>query len=176
MVNFSSAVDRLSKTIATLANWLVLASVLISALNAVARYALNLSSNAFLEIQWQLFGAVVLLGAADALRTNNHVRVDLIYGAVSPRVRLWIDIFGLTVFLIPVSAYLSWLSLPQFLMSFASGEASSNAGGLIVWPVKLLLPVGFGLLVLQGLSELLKRILALARANGAVAAYERPLQ
>lgn len=138
--------------------WLILVAVLISAGNAVARKLFNLSSNAFLEVQWYLFSAVFLLGAGYTLLRNEHVRIDVFYQRLSPRARAWIDIFGSVFFLLPIVVVIFWLSWPMFLESFVRQEVSVNAGGLLRWPVKLLIPVGFLLLCLQGLSELIKRI------------------
>ena len=125
------------------------------------RYGFSDSSNAWLEIQWYLFAAMFMLGAPYTLRMNEHVRVDILYGSVSPRVQLWIDLLGGILFLMPATIIIGWMSWPIFVDSFVSGEVSNNAGGLIRWPVKLLLPLGFGLLALQGISEIIKRIAAL---------------
>lgn len=159
-----------------MADWCVLAAVLISAANATVRYTVSYSSNAFLEIQWYLFGALVLLGAAHTLRMNGHVRVDIIYNSVSERSRLWIDIIGFSVFLIPVGVYLTALCWPFFAESFFRGERSSNSGGLILWPVKLLLPLGFALLTVQAISELIKRIAAIGGWIEADTLYEKSPQ
>jgi len=153
--------------------------VLISAGNAFIRYGLSYSSNAWLEVQWYLFGAIVMLGASYTLQRNEHVRVDIVYGNVSDRTRLWIDVFGLIVFLLPAMALLSWMTWPFFTDSWIRGEGSQNAGGLLRWPVKILLPLGFLLVTLQGLSELVKRIALLVGEqppSEAVTTYERPLQ
>lgn len=166
----------MNEAIGRLTAWLVLLAVLISAGNAVIRKVFSLSSNAWLEAQWYLFGAIVLLGAAATLLRNEHVRVDLIYGAVSDRARLWIDITGILFFLLPFALYSAWLSWPVFVTSYQGGEMSTNAGGLIRWPVKLVLPLGFGLLALQGLSELIKRVAALAGAIVFETKYSKPLQ
>jgi len=155
---------------------MVLLSCLVSAGNALMRYAISYSSNAFLEIQWYMFGVMVLLGASHTLRMNEHVRVDIIYGIVSDRTRLWIDTLGLIIFLIPITAFLVWLSWPVFMESYRLQEMSQNAGGLIVWPIKLVLPLGFALLFLQGISELIKRLAALAGTIEIETKYEKPLQ
>jgi TRAP-type mannitol/chloroaromatic compound transport system permease small subunit len=155
---------------------MVLFCCLISAANALIRYTFNYSSNGWLEIQWYLFAFVVVLGAAHTLRMNEHVRVDLIYGSVSDRARLWIDTIGLIVFLLPACIFLTWLCWPFFWLSYVQHEVSSNAGGLIRWPVKLILVAGFGLLTLQGLSELIKRIAALTGHLVVETKYEKPLQ
>ncbi|MCB5204320.1 TRAP transporter small permease subunit [Neorhizobium sp. T786] len=176
LLKVSGFIDRISLIIGKLAGYLVLLCCLISAGNALIRYTFNYSSNGWLEIQWYLFAFVVLLGASHTLRLNEHVRVDLIYGAVSDRKRLWIDVIGLVVFLIPSCLYLAWLSWPVFALSFAQGEMSSNAGGLIRWPVKLIIVSGFALLALQGLSELIKRIAGLMGFVEVDTTYEKPLQ
>jgi TRAP-type mannitol/chloroaromatic compound transport system permease small subunit len=172
----SRLIDAVSQFMGKLAEYMVLFCCLISAANALIRYSFNYSSNGWLEIQWYLFAFVVVLGAAHTLRMNEHVRVDLIYGAVSDRVRLWIDTIGLIVFLIPACIFLTWLCWPFFWLSFQQGEVSSNAGGLIRWPVKLILLAGFALLTLQGISELIKRIAALAGHLDIETRYEKPLQ
>jgi TRAP-type mannitol/chloroaromatic compound transport system permease small subunit len=153
LLRFSSIVDDLCTWIGKAVTWLVLAAVLISAGNATLRKALDMSSNAWLELQWQMFGAIVLLGAAATLRRNEHVRVDIVYSSVSDRTRLWIDVIGFVVFFLPVTVFLTGLTSPFFWRSFVSGEVSNNAGGLILWPAKLVLPLGFALLTLQGLSS-----------------------
>jgi TRAP-type mannitol/chloroaromatic compound transport system permease small subunit len=173
------AIDRLNAACGRVADWLVLLAVLISAANAGLRYGFARGSNAWLEAQWYLFAGMVMLGAAYTLYRNEHVRVDLIYGVLGPRGRLWVDVFGLVLFLLPGMALLAWMTWPFFLDSWLRNEGSANPGGLLRWPVKLLLPVGFALVTLQGLSELAKRLLLLAgRAppEGLVAAYERPPQ
>lgn len=176
LLGASRAIDRLSGGAAYIADWLVLFAVLISAGNAMIRYLFNISSNGWLEIQWYMFGALVFLGASYTLKMNEHVRVDLIYSSVSDRARLWIDLFGFAVIFLPVLAVLTGLSIPFFVKSWQQGEVSNNAGGLILWPIKLVLPVGFGLLFLQGVSELVKRIGALRGEVAIEAKYEKPLQ
>lgn len=176
VLKFTRAVDWLSDIAGYIAKWLVLFACVISAGNAIVRYLVSYSSNGLLEIQWYMFGGIVLLGAAQTLRLNEHVRVDLLYSSVSDRTRLWIDVFGLTVFLLPVMAYLVYLTWPFFLNSFRSGEYSMNAGGLILWPAKMLLPLGFVLLLLQGFAELAKRIAALKGDMRLDTHYEAPLQ
>ena len=176
LLALSKAIDGISKIVGLVGEYLVLLCALISAFNAMSRYLFNASSNGWLEIQWYLFAYVVLLGASYTLRNNGHVRVDLIYGNVSPTKRIWVDIFGLIVFLLPVTAYLTWASWPFFYQSYLGDEMSSNAGGLIRWPVKILLVLGFGLLFLQGVSELIKRIGALGGQAEVDTTYEKPLQ
>jgi TRAP-type mannitol/chloroaromatic compound transport system permease small subunit len=176
VLSLSAAIDALSKSFGWIAEYMVLACCLISAGNAASRYLFNYSSNGLLEIQWYLFAFIVLMGASHTLRRNEHVRVDLIYGSVSDRARLWIDIFGLVFFLIPACVYLAWICWPFFALSFAQGEMSQNAGGLIRWPVKLVLVAGFALLALQGLSELIKRVAGLTGRLEVDTTYEKPLQ
>ena len=158
MLAFARAIDALNDRVGRAVAWLVLAAVLLSSGNAVSRYALNLSSNAWLEIQWYLFSAIFLLAAGYTLQRNGHVRIDVVSGRLSPRARAWIDIFGTTFFLMPMALIILYLSWPMFLQSFVGNEISSDAGGLVRWPVKLLMPVGFALLVLQGVSEMVKRV------------------
>jgi len=158
LLNLSSGVDALSTQIGRLIRWLVLASVLISAGNAIIRKVFNISSNGFLEIQWYLFAGVFLLGSGFAFMRNVHVRIDFISSKLSKRTNAIIDAAGIVVFLIPLCLIMAWLSWPLFARALASGEMSQNAGGLIRWPAYLLMPVGFGLLLLQAVSELIKRI------------------
>jgi TRAP-type mannitol/chloroaromatic compound transport system permease small subunit len=172
----SRGIDAVSRTAGLVADWLVLAACLISAGNATIRYLFSYSSNGWLEIQWYLFGALVFLGASYTLKENGHVRVDLVYSSVSDRARLWIDAIGFVVFLIPTCLYLAYLCIPFFVRSFQIGEMSNNAGGLILWPIKLALPLGFALLALQGVSELIKRIAALQGEVKLDTHYEQPLQ
>lgn len=172
----SRLIDSISQFVGRLSEYMVLFCCLISAANALIRYTFNYSSNGWLEIQWYLFAFVVVLGAAHTLRMNEHVRVDLIYGAVSERARIWIDTIGLVAFLIPACIFLTWLCWPFFWLSFQQQEVSANAGGLIRWPVKLILLLGFGLLTLQGISELIKRIAALSGHVQIDTTYEKPLQ
>lgn len=176
LLAFSRIVDKVSEIVGRFAGYLVLLCCLISAGNALIRYAFNYSSNGWLEIQWYLFAFIVLVGAAHTLRLNEHVRVDLIYGSVSDRTRLWIDVFGIIFLLLPACAYLAWLSWPVFHLSFVQGEMSSNSGGLIRWPVKLIIVAGFALLTLQGVSELIKRIAGLLGILQVDTTYEKPLQ
>ncbi|MDB5590247.1 MAG: transporter small permease subunit [Enterovirga sp.] len=176
LLAFSRAVDRLNAGAAWIATWLVLFACVVSAGNAIVRYLFSYSSNAFLEIQWYSFGALVFLGAAYTLRMNEHVRVDLVYSSLSEEKQVWVDIVGLVLFFLPVTAYLTWISIPLFTVSFRSGEVSSSAGGLTIWPAKLLIPLGFALLLLQGLSELIKRILTLQGRMQLDVKYEKPVQ
>ena len=158
LLKISQLIDRLTERVGKSLIWLVLVVTLIGAGNAVMRYTLNYSSNAFLEIQWYLFSAIFLLGAGYTLMRNEHVRIDLIAGRLSKRAQTWIDIFGILFFLMPMAIAVMVMSWPIFLLALQNNEQSSNAGGLAVWPVRLLVPIGFFLLVLQGFSELIKRV------------------
>lgn len=157
-LSLSKLIDRLNEFVGRWVAWLVLAAVLISTINAVVRKAFNYSSNGLLEIQWYLFAAVFLLAAGYTLMRQEHVRIDVISGRFSKRVQIWIDIVGLCVFLLPFVVVVMGLVMPLVISSYQSGEMSSNAGGLIVWPVKALLPLGLALLGIQGISELIKRV------------------
>jgi len=176
LVKFSRLIDALNEKVGLAANWLVLIACVISAGNALMRYGFSLSSNAWLEIQWYLFAGIVMLGAAHTLRVNEHVRVDVFYARYSPRARLWLDLAGAVLFLLPMAVIIGWLSWPLFVNSWQVGEVSGNAGGLLRWPVKALIPLGFLLLALQGISEIIKRAAALTGRIQLDPRYERPLQ
>jgi TRAP-type mannitol/chloroaromatic compound transport system permease small subunit len=199
LLKFSRAIDRLNEQFGVVATWFVLLSCLVSAGNAAVRYGINgllalgqdfsfLSgitsgvgwyanhANAFLEAQWYMFTAIVLLGGPYTLKLNEHVRVDLFYGMASERARIWIDIIGGLLFLLPICLILIYFTWGWFWDSFLIDEQSNNAGGLVRWPVKLLLPVGFALMALQGISEIIKRVAALERVIDAGFKYEKPLQ
>jgi TRAP-type mannitol/chloroaromatic compound transport system permease small subunit len=176
LLRLSAAIDALNERFGVIANWLVLLSCLISAGNAGSRYLFSQSSNAWLEIQWYMLAGMVLLGGPYTLKMNEHVRVDLFYGIASERTRIWIDIVGGLTFLLPICVILIYFTWPWFVESWRIGELSSNAGGLVRWPVKLVLPVGFALMALQGISELIKRIAALEHVIEAEFKYEKPLQ
>lgn len=158
LLQFSKAIDGLNNFIGRYVIWLILASTVISAVNAVVRKAFNVGSNAFLEVQWYLFAASFLITAAYTLLQGEHVKIDVVYSRFSQRTQMWIDVFGFVAFLTPMCAALLWYGVPFFLKGFHSGEMSSNAGGLIRWPVYALIPIGFSLLLLQGWSELIKRL------------------
>ena len=175
-LSLSSAIDAMNQRIAFIADWLVLLSCLISAGNAFSRYAFNLSSNAWLEIQWYMFGAVIMLGTSYTLKKNEHVRVDIVYANVATRRQIGIDIFGFILFMLPATIIMAYLCWPIFYNAWLHSEMSSNAGGLLRWPVKILLPIGFALLSLQGISELIKRIAMVTGHMKADLHYERPLQ
>lgn len=157
LLRISGAIDALSERVGHLVYWAVLAAVVVSAGNAVVRYALDTSSNAWLELQWYLFSAVFLLAAGYTLKHNEHVRIDVVHSHLSPRARAWIDLLGGLLFLLPMALVIMVLSWPVLVESYVRHEYSSDTGGLLRWPVKLLIPVGFLLLVLQGLSEIIKR-------------------
>jgi TRAP-type mannitol/chloroaromatic compound transport system permease small subunit len=158
LLRLSRLIDTVNGWLGKFATWLVLAAVLISAGNAIMRKAFNISSNAYLEIQWYLFSAVFMLAASYVFLHNGHVRIDFIASRLSKRTNAIIDAIGIVVFLIPLCIILIDLSWPFFVRAYESGEMSENAGGLIRWPVILLIPTGFALLLLQGVSELVKRV------------------
>jgi TRAP-type mannitol/chloroaromatic compound transport system permease small subunit len=158
LLSLSRLIDSLTERIGHAVRWLILVAVLISAANAVIRYSLNMSSNAWLELQWYLFSAVFLFCAGYTLLHNQHVRIDVVIGRFSKRVHAWIDIFGTLFFLMPMALIIMWLSWPVFVDAWTRNEVSTNAGGLIVWPARLMLPIGFFLLIAQAISELIKRI------------------
>ena len=176
LLPLSRAIDALNEKFGVIANYLVLFAALISAGNAGSRYVFSESSNGWLEIQWYMFAGMVLLGGPLTLKMNEHVRVDLIYGMVSERTRIWIDIVGGILFLLPICVILTWFTWPWFVDSWNINEQSSNAGGLVRWPVKLLMPVGFALMALQGISEIIKRVAALEHVIDIEFKYEKPLQ
>ena len=154
----------------------MLLSCLISAGNATIRYALDMSSNAWLELQWYMFAGIVMLGASYTLKMNEHVRVDVVYANLKPRACAWVDLVGGIVFLLPTAVLIAWMSWGFFWEAFVSGEISSNAGGLIRWPVKLVIPVGAALLALQAVAEIIKRIAYLRGEYEMDTHYDRPLQ
>ncbi len=176
LLQLSRFIDWVNDRFGTAAKWAVFASCLISAVNAVVRYVANYSSNAYLEIQWYLFAACVMLGASQVLRVNEHVRVDVLYGRYSGRTQALIDLVGFVFFLLPSMAVMIYYAWPLFAKMYVSGEMSSNAGGLIRWPAMLMLPLGFTLLFAQGVSESIKRVAWLAHKYDADFHYERPLQ
>jgi TRAP-type mannitol/chloroaromatic compound transport system permease small subunit len=158
LLRFSNAVDWLNAQVGKWVIWLILGSTIISAINALVRKIFNASSNAYLEVQWYLFAGAFLLAAGYTLLHGEHVKIDVVSSHLSKRKQIWIDIIGFTFFLMPMCMIILWFGTPFFLQGWRSGEMSSNAGGLIRWPVYALMPLGFGLLMLQGLSELVKRI------------------
>ena len=158
LLALSRAIDALSERIGRVIYWFVLVVVLISAANATIRKIFNYSSNAYLEIQWYLFSVIFLFGAGYVLLHNAHVRIDIVSGRLSARAQNWIDVLGLLLFLFPMAFTIMWLSWPLFMDSYTRNEVSTNAGGLIIWPARLMVPIGFFLLIMQGVSELIKRI------------------
>nr|WP_306646598.1 TRAP transporter small permease subunit [Massilia sp. CCM 9206] len=161
-IALSRAIDSLNEKIASAVSWALLAAVIICAANALIRYAFHTSSNAWLEIQWYLYAAMFMLASAYTLKRDEHVRIDVIVGRFSKRTQVWIDLFGFLLFLLPVSLLILWYGIPFARISIESAEMSSNAGGLIVWPAKLMVPVAFALIILQGISEIIKRVAFLA--------------
>ncbi len=199
LLTISRAIDAFSQKFGIIANYLVLFAALLSAANAGFRYGINgliqlsrdyhflagiqglvtwygNNSNAFLEAQWYMFAGMVLFGAAWTLKVNEHVRVDLLYGWVSDRTRTWIDLLGGIFFLMPMCVILTYVTWPWFVDAWFSGETSTNAGGLARWPVKLILPLGFAMVALQGVSEIIKCIASLTIGYRREHAYEKPLQ
>ncbi len=176
LLAFSRFVDARNEKLGTIADWMCLLSCLVSAGNAFSRYAFSVSSNAWLEIQWYMFGVLVLLGASYTMKKNEHVRVDIVYTNLSTRKQIAVDIVGTILFMLPAVLILAYLSWFVFYNSWSIGEMSSNAGGLLRWPIKIFLPVGFALLALQGVSELIKRFAMLSGHMKADLHYERPLQ
>lgn len=176
LLKFALGVDWVSDKFGKLAAFAVMAAALISAGNAFIRYGLDISSNGWLEIQWYLFAATVMLGAPIVLRLNEHVRVDIFYGKLKGKGPVLVDLFGLIVFLLPVMALMVWFSWPLFVKMYLTGEMSQNAGGLIRWPAMMLLPLGFGWMFLQGLSEIIKRVAYLQGLIEMDTHYEKPVQ
>ena len=176
MLRVSNTIDWINQKIGTVCNLLVLLACVVSAGNAMFRYAFNLSSNGWLELQWYMFAVMVMFGASYTLRRNEHVRVEIFYLYLSERGQHWLDLIGTALFLIPVCLLLAWLSWPFAYLSFLERETSANAGGLILWPIKFVLPFGFALVALQGVSEIIKRIAALKGEIEIDAKYERPTQ
>lgn len=158
LLALSRGIDRVNTVIGRSASWLILLAIFVSAINAVVRKVFSVSSNAYLELQWYLFGAAFLLAAAYTLLENEHIRIDIVYGAWSRRVQHWIDLLGTIFFLMPVVLLTLYLVWPWLLTSYRGGEISMNAGGLILWPAKAMLFIGFVLLFLQGISEIIKKI------------------
>jgi TRAP-type mannitol/chloroaromatic compound transport system permease small subunit len=172
----STAIDQLNEKIGYVCNFLVLAACLVSAGNAMIRYAFGYSSNGWLELQWYMFAILVMFGASYTFKRNEHVRVEILYLFLSERGQLWLDLIGTLFFLIPSCLLLAYLSWPFFYQAYAVGEMSGNAGGLIRWPIKFVIPSGFVMLALQGVSEVIKRIAALQGQVTIDAKYERPTQ
>jgi len=176
LLALSNSIDWLNEKLGGICNWLVLAACVVSAANAMIRYAFGYSSNSWLELQWYMFAIFVMFGASYTFKKNEHVRVEILYLMLSERGQLRLDLIGTLCFLIPSCLLLSYLSWPFFMQAYAVGETSSNAGGLLRWPIKLVVPVGFVFLSLQGVSEVIKRIAALKGYVVIDAKYERPTQ
>ncbi|MBX3609977.1 MAG: TRAP transporter small permease subunit [Hydrogenophaga sp.] len=174
LLSLSALIDRLNELVGRLMMWFVLAATLISAGNAIVRKLFGVSSNAWLEVQWYLFAAVFMLGGGYAFLRNVHVRIDFLSSKFSARTRNWIDIIGILVFLFPLCVLMFREGWPVFMRGWESGEVSSNAGGLIRWPVYLLIPVGFAVLMVQGLSELIKRVAFLTGSAPDPLAHKEP--
>ena len=174
LIALSRVIDALNEGVGRAVLWLVLAATLISAANAGMRYIFDMASNAWLELQWYLFAGIFLLGAGYTLKHNGHVRIDILYGRLSERGRAWIDLIGSLFFLLPFSLLLVWFSWPNFAGALQHGEMSPDAGGLLRWPVLLTIPVGFALLALQGVSEIIKRV-AFLRGQLSLT-LERPME
>jgi TRAP-type mannitol/chloroaromatic compound transport system permease small subunit len=175
-LKFATGMDWLSERFAQIASYTVLLSAMICAGNAFIRYGIDWSSNGLLEIQWYLFAWMVMVGSPYVLKVNEHVRVDLLYGKLKGNAPVYVDIFGLIVFLLPIMGFMAYLSTPYFINTLVSGEMSQNAGGLIRWPAVLALPVGFAMVWLQGLAELIKRVAYLRGEYAMDTHYEKPLQ
>jgi len=176
LLALSNAIDALNEKIGYVCNLLVLLACLVSAANAMIRYAFNDSSNGWLELQWYMFAILVMFGSAYTFKRNEHVRVEIFYLTLSERDQLWLDMIGTLFFLIPSCLLLAYLSWPFFMQAYSVGETSANAGGLIRWPIKFVIPAGFVMLALQGVSEVIKRIAALQGYVTIDAKYERPTQ
>lgn len=155
-LQFARIIDALNEAIGRGVKWLVLVATLISAGNAFLRYGFDLSSNAWLELQWYLFALIFLLGAGHTLKHNGHIRIDVLYSRLSPRGQAWVDLFGGLLFLLPMTGLMTWFSWAMFADAWAIQEISADSGGLVRWPIKLALPLGFGLLFLQGIAEIIK--------------------
>jgi TRAP-type mannitol/chloroaromatic compound transport system permease small subunit len=176
LLKFALGIDWVNEHLSKIASWAVFISAMICAGNAFIRYGLDMSSNGWLEIQWYLFAVTVMLGAPYVLKLNEHVRVDLFYGKLKRNGPVYVDIFGLIFFLLPVVGLMFYMCVPYFYQAFLSGEMSQNAGGLIRWPAILTLPVGFGLLFMQGISEIIKRLAYLQGSYQMDTHYEKPVQ
>jgi TRAP-type mannitol/chloroaromatic compound transport system permease small subunit len=176
LLKFADAVDAMTEWIGQWLKWLVLFSSLISAFNALMRYSIRYSSNAWLEIQWYMFGAMFLLAAGYALKHEEHVRVDVLFSKMTPRQQAWLDVFGGIFFLMPMAVIIGWLSIPMVVNSFRIWEHSSDPGGLLRWPIKIVIPLGFALLAIQGVAEIIKKLAVAVGAREPGKAYERPVQ
>src|SRR3977135_1447663 len=176
LLGLSSAIDLLHQKLGDACNFIVLTACIVSAGNAMVRYAFGYSSNSLLEMQWYMFAVFVMFGASYTFKRNEHVRVEILYLMLPERGQLWLDLIGTLFFLIPSCLLLAYLSWPFFMQAYVVSEISSNAGGLVRWPIKFVVPAGFVLLALQGVSEVIKRIAALQNLVTIDAKYERPTQ
>lgn len=176
LLALSNSIDWLNEKLGGICNWLVLAACVVSAANAMIRYAFGYSSNSWLELQWYMFAIFVMFGASYTFKKNEHVRVEILYLMLSERGQLRLDLIGTLCFLIPSCLLLSYLSWPFFMQAYVVGETSSNAGGLLRWPIKIMIPLGFGLLALQGVAEIIKKTAVALGLREPVKLYERPVQ
>ena len=176
LLAFTDLVDRLTEQLGQWLKWLVLFSSLISAFNALMRYTIHYSSNAWLEIQWYMFGAMFLLAAGYALKHEEHVRVDVLFSKMTPKQQAWLDVFGGIFFLMPMAIIIAWMSIPMVRNSIHSMEYSSDPGGLLRWPIKIVIPIGFVLLAIQGVAEIIKKFAVATGVREPGKAYERPVQ
>jgi TRAP-type mannitol/chloroaromatic compound transport system permease small subunit len=176
LLAFADGVDRLTEAIGQALKWLVLAATLISAGNALIRYSLHTSSNGWLELQWYMFGAMFLIGAGYALKHEEHVRVDVFFSRLDPQQQAWIDVAGTILFLLPTAILIGWMAIPMVVNSMRIWEGSSDPGGLLRWPVKILIPLGFALLTLQAVAEIIKKLAVALGIREPGKAYEKPVQ
>jgi TRAP-type mannitol/chloroaromatic compound transport system permease small subunit len=176
LLKIALGIDWVSDKFGKIASFAVMAAAMISAGNAFVRYGLDISSNGWLEIQWYLFAITVMLGGPIVLKLNEHVRVDIFYGKLKGNGPVFVDLFGLVFFLLPVMVLMVYFSWPLFVKMYISGEMSPNSGGLIRWPAMMMLPLGFGWMFLQGLSEIFKRVAYLQGNYQMDTHYEKPVQ
>ena len=176
LLALADAIDWVTEYLGQWLKWLVLFSSLISAFNALMRYSIHYSSNAWLEIQWYMFGAMFLLAAGYALKHEEHVRVDVFFSKMTPKQQAWLDVFGGIFFLMPMALIIAWMSIPMVVNSIRIWEHSSDPGGLLRWPIKICIPLGFGLLALQGLAEIVKKTAVARGLREPRKLYERPVQ
>ena len=176
LLALADAIDWATEYLGQWLKWLVLFSSLVSAFNALMRYAIHYSSNAWLEIQWYMFGAMFLLGAGYALKHEEHVRVDVLFSKMTHRQQAWLDVFGGIFFLMPMAIIIGWMSIPMVVNSIRIWEHSSDPGGLLRWPIKIVIPIGFILLAIQGVAEIIKKYAVATGVRAPGKAYERPVQ
>ena len=176
LLALTNVIDRATEWLGQWLKWLVLFSSVISAFNALMRYTIHYSSNAWLEIQWYMFGAMFLLAAGYALKHEEHVRVDVFFSRMTPKQQAWLDVFGGIFFLMPMALIIAWMSIPMVRNSIHINEMSSDPGGLLRWPIKLVIPIGFLLLAIQGVAEIIKKFAVATGVREPGKAYERPVQ